>query len=264
MTFRSLIPALAALVIAAPAGGDLATDRQVAVDLARGRHLLGQVVELQAAGQPLRALHRPSQRPVARGAVILLHGPRNTVDGVRVIRPLRLGLAEAGWETLSLQLPSALPTEPEAAWLARNPGLAEQIAAAVKWLAGRGQRNQVVLAEGASAAASLRYAAAGPAREVTGLVIVSSRFGATTGELETLSKLELPLLDLVAEHDAAGVLETTAARQRALANRERADYARREVTGANPGFARVETALLATVRAWLASRVDGRESRTPR
>lgn len=112
--------------------------------------------------------------------------------------------------------------------------------------------------------ASLSYAAAGPAREVTGLVIVSSRFGATTGELETLSKLELPLLDLVAEHDAAGVLETTAARQRALANRERADYARREVTGANPGFARVETALLATVRAWLASRVDGRESRTPR
>ena len=53
--------------------------------------------------------------------------------------------------------------------------------------------------------------------------------------------------------------DETADRRRAAARNEQGDYAQREVTGAVAGFPRLHQGLLATVRGWLASRVDGRQ-----
>jgi hypothetical protein len=255
----SLTIALFGALCSSLATADPAGDQRLAADLARAGDLQGELVMLQAGDAGFAAIHRPSARDPIRGGVILLHGPWNTVDGVRVIRPLRLGLAEAGWETLSIQLPTAYATESAGSWLARHPALPGRVAAASRWLAGRGQLNQTLLGEGAGSAVALRHLAAGSGREIRGLVMVSATVGAGSPELTTLAGLELPLLEVLAERDHATVRETLAARRQALASNAQADYAVREITGAVAGFPRLHQGLLATVRSWLSAHADGRQ-----
>ena len=64
----------------------------------------GEVITLDADGDPFAAVEMsPSGAP--RGAVILMHGRGFHADWPENIGPLRVGLTDAGWHTLSLQLP---------------------------------------------------------------------------------------------------------------------------------------------------------------
>ena len=76
---------------------------------------------------------------------------------------------------LSIQLPTAYATESANAWQTRHPALGARIAAASAWLTGRGQLNQVLLAEGDSTGVLLRHVQAGIGEEVRGATVVPVR-----------------------------------------------------------------------------------------
>lgn len=255
---RRTIVLLSALCIA-PASADLAHDARLEAALRNTIGLKGELVDLQTGDDRFLGIHTPSGRRNTRGGVILLHGPWNNLNDASVIRPLRLGLARAGWETLSIQLPTAFPAESPTAWLVRHPTLSMRVATGVQWLSERGNRNQIVLAQGASAAVMLRYMAAGSSPTVRGLVMISTPLDADAPELAGLGTLTIPLLDIHAERDHAAVLAGRVDRRSAAAGNARGGYSQREVTGAIAGFPRLHQSLLTTVRAWLATRVDGRE-----
>src|SRR5690606_5194752 len=74
--------------------------------------LLSEVPATQQLGLPLGeqefyALYQPHQTAQPLGGVVLLHDVGQHGDWPRLIRPLRLGLAEHGWSTLSLNLQEA-------------------------------------------------------------------------------------------------------------------------------------------------------------
>lgn len=48
-----------------------------------------------------------------RGGIVLLHGRDSNQDAADLIRPLRLGLPEHGWSTLSLAMPIAVSDNPQ-------------------------------------------------------------------------------------------------------------------------------------------------------
>ncbi|RDE19862.1 DUF3530 family protein [Motiliproteus coralliicola] len=64
---------------------------------------------LETAHESFLGLYKPANRPVALGAVLLLHHDRTSADWPGAITTLRRGLPDQGWHTLSL----ALPDEPE-------------------------------------------------------------------------------------------------------------------------------------------------------
>lgn len=60
---------------------------------------------LKSGREAALALWRPANHGTPRGVVILLPGDGETADWPRVIGPLRRGLPDHGWHTLSLTLP---------------------------------------------------------------------------------------------------------------------------------------------------------------
>lgn len=64
---------------------------------------------LETAHESFLGLFKPANRPVALGAVLLLHHDRTSADWPGAITSLRRGLPDQGWHTLSV----ALPDEPE-------------------------------------------------------------------------------------------------------------------------------------------------------
>ena len=76
-----------------------------------------EVINLQASGETFMALWRPANVAEPKGLVILLPGEGESADWPRGIGPLRRGLPDHGWHTLSVSLPDtpafAPPVTPE-------------------------------------------------------------------------------------------------------------------------------------------------------
>ena len=102
---------------AALAAALLLTANALAADVARTHALEaawrsagdldGDVVELSAGDRSALAIHRPAAGRERRGGVILIHGRGTNADSRETLHPLRIGLSDAGWDTLSIQLPAA-------------------------------------------------------------------------------------------------------------------------------------------------------------
>ena len=65
----------------------------------------GELISLMPGADSFTAVQMASQTDTTRGGVILLHGRGFHADWPENIGPLRVGLSEAGWHTLSLQMP---------------------------------------------------------------------------------------------------------------------------------------------------------------
>ncbi len=210
------------------------------------------LVRLGQAPQQFIALHLPADRPPARGAVVLLHDAWGSPDSREITGPLRRGLARAGWETLALQLPTALRGEDPASWGARTEALSGRIALASEWLKTRELDPPALIAPGASAALALAYATSLKPGELPALVLISSRAALSAEQRESLARSETPVLDVVAEHDDPAIVDAALTRHRAAAQTDGMSLQARRVTGARAGFPNTDDALIATVRAWLA------------
>lgn len=100
LVFAGLYPAAQALA----GTPDYARERRIANEIVEAI-LDGEPVVLQAENREFLGIHTRSVRLPARGAVIILHGRGMHPDWGEVVQPLRVGLSESGWDTLSLQLP---------------------------------------------------------------------------------------------------------------------------------------------------------------
>ena len=83
-----------------------------AADIEREKRLASEIVDsimdgdaeyLLAGEHQFLAIYTEAEDP--RGGVIIMHGRGFHPDWIDVANPLRAGLAEAGWNTLSIQMP---------------------------------------------------------------------------------------------------------------------------------------------------------------
>ncbi|MCB1773664.1 MAG: DUF3530 family protein, partial [Gammaproteobacteria bacterium] len=232
-------------------------EQRLAGSFMRATDLAGEVVTLGDPGDPVVALYRLHQLPEARGGVILLHDSRANANSHEVIRPLRLRLADAGWHTLSVQLAVAYDGSGTALDVTR-----QRLAAAIAWFRQRDVLNLAVIADGDSAVAALDSVSNDKPDEVRAVVIIGSALGDARDEaIQTaFTALEVPLLDVVAQHDRPDVL-TGAEVRREWARKTQQDFRQRVVDAAYPGYSATTDSLVVTVRAWLAKRIAGVEVR---
>jgi len=260
MTKNSLASAILAI------GCLMSVDRSGAMDatgsaarLAAAGGLAGELIELKAGNRGFVALYSAQELALpGRGAAVLLHDQGTHLNSHEVIRPLRLGLSAAGWDSLALALPTGYAGATRTQWLGRDNAMTARLQAGIDWLATRELSNFVIVALGDSAPVALRFAKDQQPAGLRALVIISSALynDGPIDELASLGELQLPVLDIYAERDAPHITSNAALRRRAAAANPK--YRQATIADAVAGYAGLEDNLLHRIRAWLATQAGDR------
>jgi hypothetical protein len=231
-----------------------------ATDLEKEKRWVEQIVDFLMDGDAVylddgRAEFLALETPAADGsterAAIVMHGTGVHPNWATVVLPLRVGLTESGWHTLSIQMP-VLPNEAEYTeyppiydWV---PG---RIDAAIDYLEGQGAKTIALVSHSQGATMTTYYLANSP-RDVDGFVAIGMGPGVpgtAADNLAHLPKVTVPIFDLYGSEDLEDVLATVSMRADAASGNPA--YTQVVVDGADHFFDGEESELLEAVSGWL-------------
>jgi pimeloyl-ACP methyl ester carboxylesterase len=221
--------------------------------------LSGEVCELKAGDTGFMGIYTESEQGPADRAVILAHGIGAHPDWPEVVHPLRTGLPESGWSTLSIQMPILANDAPLKDYLPLFDEASPRLAAAIDYLRKQGVTTIVIAGHSLGAAMAARFVADHPGG-VDGLILIS--MGAIDIDdkmngVVALRTITLPVLDLYGSRDLDSVVASAADRRRDSAHTAgNGDYRQLAVEGADHFYIGMEDELLRRVHDWLQSRHD--------
>jgi hypothetical protein len=216
MRSQGLVSALVLTAIALAVGADRAF---CAADYVREARLaqeivpaivVGDAVYLATARQPrVLAIYADASSPaIVKAAVIVVHGVGVHPDWA-LINGLRTRLAEAGMPTLSVQMPVLPADAPREQYATLFPESGDRLAAAVAYLRERGAERIAIVSHSMGASMADAYLSSSSAAKLAAWVPIGmlKPFG---------SRPDMPVLDVIAEHDFAQVLDIAPKRAASL------------------------------------------------
>lgn len=246
----------------------LHAEPQVAVpDLARERRIAAQISDSILDGEPLHlqgadgheflAISTESAVQPVLGNLIILHGRGHHPDWINAIQPMRVGLAEHGWNTLSIQLPvldasskyydyveifdAAMPRIEAAIEHARisDPGPVILIAHSC----GAHMAHHWFVRRGTDAGSSIDG--------FIGIGMGATDYGQPMREPFALDRIKVPVLDLYAENDFGAVRRFAPQRWSMIASAGHPHSAQRVIGGAEHYFVDRGDDLVNVIADWL-------------
>jgi len=232
-----------------------------ASDLAKEKRWADQVVDAILDGEAVwlnddtsdfLGIYTEAEEDKGRAAIVM-HGTGIHPDWQQVIQPLRVGLTEHNWNTLSIQMP-ILPNEaeyPEYAPLYDE--VAPRINAAIEYLKKNGSK-QIVLIGHSQGAAMTAYYLSTSKQDIQGFVAIGMAAFADDPRMDSikaLQKIKLPVFDIYGDDDLEGIMKSVGARAEAAKKAGNKNYTQRKVAGANHFFDDKEDELVEAVAAWL-------------
>jgi pimeloyl-ACP methyl ester carboxylesterase len=157
--------------------------------------MVGEAVQIeQKNGHRFLGLYtRPPKESL--GAVIVAHG-RGWGPDYELYGVLRTSLADAGYATLSIQLPVLPGTAKIGDYLPMFPDSNERFALAVQWLRQKGYRKVAIVSHSLGATMANQYLITAPEPGVDAWVFVSIING-----LEEMYRIKIPVLDIYGTRD---------------------------------------------------------------
>jgi pimeloyl-ACP methyl ester carboxylesterase len=224
-----------------------------AQDYERERRWENEVLSYLMVGEPVRiasprgpaflGLH--AEGAAGKPAVLLVHGLGVHPDH-GIIGNLRMTLADAGYTTLSIQMPVLAAEAGGDAYPPLFPEAAARIAAAAEWLRARGRQRIVLLSHSMGSWMSQSYF-----ESVTTAPFAAWICMGRSGALGAPGGLKVPVLDVYGEKDSAAVLHHAAERRRSI---ERIPGSRQLIIkGADHFFTGREKALADELQAFIES-----------
>jgi len=254
-TIRLLIITLAVLSFTTHAS-DLAKEKRWA-DQVVDAILDGDAIWLNGGTSEFLGIYTEAEEDKSR-AVIVMHGTGIHPDWQQVIQPLRVGLTEHNWNTLSIQMP-ILPNEaeyPEYAPLYDE--VAPRINAAIKYLQDNGTNNIVLIGHSQGAAMTAYYLSTSK-QDVNGFVAIGMASFADDprmNSIKALEKINVPVLDLYGDEDLETILNTSGARAESANKGGNKNYTQVKLSGSNHFFDGKEDELVESVAEWLDKLAD--------
>ena len=186
-------------------------------DYEREKRLGDQIVDMIFDGEPVYldtgkrkflTIHMETEQEQKKGAVIILHGRGYHADWEDVVHPLRVGLTEKGWDTLSLQMPVL---NKQAKYFDYVPLFADahpRIEAAIQFLRNKGIKKIVLVAHSCGVHMAMSWVDATGGKGIDAYVGIG--MGATDKNQKMakplpLDKLKVPVLDIYGENDYPAV-----------------------------------------------------------
>lgn len=215
--------------------------------------VVGEAVWLNARQQKFLALYAPPAQP-SQKAVVLIHG-RGVHPAWGFIDNLRADISEAGFHTLSLQMPILEADAQFGAYGKTFPEAFERIDAGIAYLKSKGVSRIVLLGHSSGAMTAVAYVARRPKTAVTGIVAIGLSTlpnGAETMQpARMLKSVHVPVLDIYGSNDLHEVLTYTDARRAAANEAGNKGYSSVRVADANHFFTDQYDALKQQIVAWL-------------
>lgn len=149
----------------------------------------GEAVQIeQKNGHRFLGLYTPAAKPL--GAVIIAHG-RGWAPDFELYGVLRTSLADAGYSTLSIQLPVLPGTAKIGDYLPMFPDSTERFALAVQWLRAKGFKKVAIVSHSLGATMANQYLITTADPAVDAWVFISIING-----LEDMFRISIPVLDV--------------------------------------------------------------------
>jgi pimeloyl-ACP methyl ester carboxylesterase len=232
-----------------------------ASDLAKEKRWADQVVDAILDGEAIwlndgtsdfLGIYTEAEEDKGR-AVIVMHGTGIHPDWQQVVKPLRVGLIEHNWNTLSIQMP-ILPNEAEyAEYAPLYDEVAPRIGAAIEYLKANGSKDIVLIGHSQGATMAAYYLSTSK-QDVNGFVAIGMGTLAEDKRMNSalsLEKIKVPVLDLYGDDDLEDVMATIDDRAAAAGKAGNKNFTQIEVEGANHFFDGKEDELVETVADWL-------------
>jgi pimeloyl-ACP methyl ester carboxylesterase len=186
-------------------------------------------------------------------AVIVMHGTGIHPDWQQVVQPLRVGLIEHNWNTLSIQMP-ILPNEAEYhEYAPLYDEVAPRINAAIEYLKKNGSK-QIVLIGHSQGASMTAYYLSTSKQDVNGFVAIGMGAFADDPRMDSikaLEKINIAVLDLYGDDDLEDIMKSVDTRAAAAKKAGNDSYAQVELAGSNHFFDGKEDELVEAVAVWL-------------
>lgn len=217
-----LLGMLLTVLLPAQAGGptisNLAREKNWA-DQVVDAVVVGEVAWLNARQHKFLSLYAPPT-PASSWGIILLHG-RGVHPAWGFIDTLRADLADAGFHTLSIQLPILAQDAKFGSYGQTFPEAYERIDSAIRYLKQKGVQHIVLLGHSTGSMTAVAYVAKRPQIPIAGIVAIGlSTFANGPDVMQPASLLKsvrVPILDLYGANDLHEVLTYTSARRNAAA-----------------------------------------------
>ncbi len=198
-----------------------------ASDLAREQRLHDQIIDAIFDGEPelLNAdghefLSIYTEADDARGAVIIMHGRGFHPDWEDTVQPLRVGLVDYGWNTLSIQLPVLEKTAKYYDYVPIFDEAIPRLDAAIDFLQRQRNRKIVVIAHSCGSHMALNYVRKhGDARfdAFVGIGMGATDYGQPMLEPFPLDQIRKPILDVYGGDDFPAVQRLAGIRAQQMA-----------------------------------------------
>jgi len=252
MTLRALVFALLLLFsMWGVSASDLEREQRLVTEM-EANLFDGEVVYLSDGDRDFAAALITNED--ARGSVILLHGRGFHPDWQDVVGPVRVALAEAGWNTLSAQMPVLEKDKKYYDYVPLFPESYKRIEAAVKYIRENFDGPVVLLAHSCGAHMAMNWI------DEVGDAQIDAYVGAGMGATDygqdlirpfPIEKMKVPLLDILGSEEYPRVLALAKERKRILAGSGNPQSAQVFIDGADHYFKDRNAELGEAIIAWL-------------
>jgi pimeloyl-ACP methyl ester carboxylesterase len=245
-----------------------------ASDLQREKRMSDEIVDAILDGEPVflnakdygdidhefLSIYTEADSETIRGTVIILHGRGFHPDWQDTVSPLRVGLIESGWNTLSVQMPVLHKEAKYYDYVPLFPQAIPRIEAAIRYAREQlkgytGSQNKVVLvAHSCGAHMAMAFIDTDSIEEIDAFIGIG--MGATDYKQPMLhpfplEKINVPVLDVYAENDYPAVIKMAPDRLRMIraAGNKKSDQ--QKVPDSNHYYSDKGDALTEVVSRWL-------------
>lgn len=232
---------------------DLAREKRMREEIVESI-LDGEAVYLTANNHEFLNIYTEADEP--RGVVVILHGRGFHPDWQDTINPLRVGLVESGWSTLSVQMPVLEKQAKYYDYVPLFPQAIARIEAAIAYAREQLKVNDkvVLIAHSCGAHMAMHWL------ETDSLVSVDAYIGLGMGATDykqpmkkpfPLDKVKVPVFDVYAENDYPAVIKMAEERRRLIRQAGNKKSNQAVVKGADHYYVDKGEALTQIISQWL-------------
>lgn len=232
-----------------------------ASDIAREKRLASQIVDsiidgdavfLNSGEHEFLSIYTEADEP--KGAALIMHGRGFHPNWIDVAYPLRVGLVEQGWNTLSLQMPVLEKEARYYDYLKIMDEALPRIDAGIDYLKQQGNERIILIAHSCSVHMTMAWVDAGRMRDIDAFVGIGMGAVDYQQPMKTpfpLEKFSVPVLDVYGEEEYPAVIKGAPERLAAIQKAGNAKSKQVTVPGANHYFTDEGDVLLEVVGPWL-------------